>query len=233
MNDTYLSHHGVKGQKWGVRRYQNKDGSLTPLGKKRAAKLESQYEKVTGKKIGEKSSSETEQPKKKSVSEMSDSELQQYVTRLNNEKMALEYKKRISELTAKEKTLGEKFVDTSKDVLSTSITAAAKDATTKYLTKEFRKMLGVSDSEAKAAKKVGGEIKKEFKKAVDDVKKETSKSNEKEPEVVSPGGASDKKHTGKKGPTIIDADFEEVKTSEETETGRRYLALLEERRSGR
>ena len=30
-----LIHHGVKGQKWGVRRYQNKDGSLTPAGKKR------------------------------------------------------------------------------------------------------------------------------------------------------------------------------------------------------
>lgn len=33
-----LYHHGVKGQKWGVRRYQNKDGSLTPAGKKRLAK---------------------------------------------------------------------------------------------------------------------------------------------------------------------------------------------------
>lgn len=30
-----LYHYGVKGQKWGVRRYQNKDGSLTPAGKKR------------------------------------------------------------------------------------------------------------------------------------------------------------------------------------------------------
>lgn len=29
-----LYHHGVKGQRWGVRRYQNKDGSLTPAGKK-------------------------------------------------------------------------------------------------------------------------------------------------------------------------------------------------------
>jgi hypothetical protein len=28
-------HHGIKGQKWGVRRYQNKDGSLTPAGEKR------------------------------------------------------------------------------------------------------------------------------------------------------------------------------------------------------
>ena len=30
-----LHHHGIKGQKWGVRRFQNKDGSLTPAGKKR------------------------------------------------------------------------------------------------------------------------------------------------------------------------------------------------------
>ena len=31
-----LYHHGVKGMKWGVRRYQNKDGTLTPAGKRRA-----------------------------------------------------------------------------------------------------------------------------------------------------------------------------------------------------
>ncbi len=32
---TYLMHHGIKGQKWGVRRYQNEDGTLTEAGKAR------------------------------------------------------------------------------------------------------------------------------------------------------------------------------------------------------
>lgn len=36
-----LTHHGVMGMKWGVRRWQNKDGSLTAKGKARFAKVES------------------------------------------------------------------------------------------------------------------------------------------------------------------------------------------------
>lgn len=32
---TYLQHHGILGQKWGVRRFQNADGSYTNAGKKR------------------------------------------------------------------------------------------------------------------------------------------------------------------------------------------------------
>lgn len=34
-NSQYLVHHGIKGQKWGIRRYQNEDGTLTAAGRAR------------------------------------------------------------------------------------------------------------------------------------------------------------------------------------------------------
>jgi len=40
MENNSLQHHGILGQKWGIRRYQNKDGSLTNAGKKRRDRYE-------------------------------------------------------------------------------------------------------------------------------------------------------------------------------------------------
>lgn len=43
MYNNELYHHGIKGMKWGVRRYQNKDGSLTAKGKPMASKKYKKY----------------------------------------------------------------------------------------------------------------------------------------------------------------------------------------------
>lgn len=58
MSNSYLAHYGTKGQKWGNRRYQNKDGSLTPEGKARYSKqsgnrrFNKEHAKEMAKKIG-------------------------------------------------------------------------------------------------------------------------------------------------------------------------------------
>lgn len=41
-SENYLAHHGIKGQRWGVRRFENADGTLTPAGKERYGKSRKQ-----------------------------------------------------------------------------------------------------------------------------------------------------------------------------------------------
>jgi hypothetical protein len=46
MENQILQHHGVKGQRWGVRRYQYSDGSLTPMGRRRMNSTDNDNKKV-------------------------------------------------------------------------------------------------------------------------------------------------------------------------------------------
>lgn len=68
MENNQLYHHGILGMKWGVRRFQNKDGSLTKAGKKRYG-----------------DDSDEQKAKKKSVKDMSDDELNKAIRRAQME----------------------------------------------------------------------------------------------------------------------------------------------------
>lgn len=52
LRDDELYHHGVKGQRWGIRRYQNPDGTLTETGRRRYAEQTGKSFLSTAKKVG-------------------------------------------------------------------------------------------------------------------------------------------------------------------------------------
>ena len=54
MNKTVLQHHGTLGQKWGIRRFQNPDGSLTAKGQARLDKKDNKWAQTKGGRIKEK-----------------------------------------------------------------------------------------------------------------------------------------------------------------------------------
>ena len=76
-----LYHWGIKGMKWGVRRYQNKDGTLTPAGKKRYA--EDGRDEDDQEQQAQNSSSKT---RRQSISDLSDDELRTIVNRKQSER---------------------------------------------------------------------------------------------------------------------------------------------------
>lgn len=82
MENKELKHHGIKGMRWGRRRFQNHDGSLTPAGKQRYGDGPDDYDPV---------------------GRMSDQELRQRINRIDMER-------RYRDLTKRQKSAGEKFV---------------------------------------------------------------------------------------------------------------------------
>lgn len=135
-----LYHHGIKGMRWGVRRYQNKDGSLTPAGQKRRAKLEGELEKLGGQKKSGDGSESSAANRKKSISEMSNKELQEYTTRMTLEKNYYDAQRNLaSSMPPKQVSMGEKLA---KKALDEVIIPKAMEAGKAYLDKALKKAIG-------------------------------------------------------------------------------------------
>lgn len=141
-----LYHWGVKGMKWGIRRYQNKDGSLTPAGKKRRAKLEGELEKLGGKKS---SDGDDAAPRKKSVSEMSNKELQEYTTRMQLEKNYHDAQRQLAaSMPQKQVSKGQKIAE---NLLNEAVLPAVKNAGRSYLEKMMKDKMGIDTEDPVAA----------------------------------------------------------------------------------
>lgn len=108
----YLEHHGIPGQKWGVRRYQNPDGTLTEAGKDREAK-------------------QRMKSLDKSRRNISDKDLDQTINRLKKEQ-------ELHKLVNPGRTFANAVMsDIGKKVITTAVTGAALYGAKVYITKKF------------------------------------------------------------------------------------------------
>lgn len=131
MSELYLAHHGILGQKWGIRRFQKEDGSLTSAGKRRYDVSTDQLTKsrnltnagkeavAAGREIIK--TADTIRSRKSSkdqvdLSSMTDKELQQKINRMNLER---QYKN----LTAPEVSRGRQFLDDALSVAGSALAA--------------------------------------------------------------------------------------------------------------
>ena len=150
-----LQHFGIKGMKWGVRRYQNKDGSLTPAGKKRydesgekkeatvddykesLKKAQSADKALQGIKDIVNKADDVAYAKKvrNDLTQMTDKELQQAVNRLNMEERYSQVMQQRHKIDRGESKVNQ-MLDVAGDVVSGAVTALTIAVAIKELTKK-------------------------------------------------------------------------------------------------
>lgn len=169
-----LTHWGVKGMRWGVRRYQRRDGSLTKAGKrryesqmeaikekekvlKRTQRNKNRIDKLNAKKgeleewekelkgKGKKPQTQPSTPRQKSVSEMTLEELRAQTERMNAERNYYEARKNLAAANPRKVSMGEKFA---KSLMNDVIAPAAKNAGKAYLENFMKDKLGIKEEKS-------------------------------------------------------------------------------------
>lgn len=125
MSSDELYHFGMLGMKWGIRRFQNEDGTYTELGKQRRRKEDYSSKRAL---------------QLKSPSEMTDDELRKVTNRM---KLENDFKttKKISTNDNFFSKIGRKFIDSYADKLAGAAVTAAILATSKIIGEKYFKNL--------------------------------------------------------------------------------------------
>lgn len=165
--ENELMHWGIKGMKWGVRRYQNRDGSLTPAGRKRydkemaklkeeekiaknklrtqakLNKLEEKRKEVEALKSGKPLPKTAQNTSSSSLKDMSDDELRRVVNR-----MLLE--QQYNKMRPEQVSAGKKFVDkVMKDVVAPTAVEVGKQVLKDSMTKAIKNASADADKKKK------------------------------------------------------------------------------------
>lgn len=218
MVTVELRHHGIKGQRWGIRRFQQKDGSLTPLGKRRRRKGEGSDD------------SAKKETKPKSYKDMTDDELKTNIERLRLEKT---YKDLDREVNPQTVSRGKKFVNDFIDkAIIPAATEAGKDVLKKAATKYGSKALGLDEEKTEKVVKEVDQLKEEwnilnYKQKIKEMKDKEAGQNTKKPDEKPEEKPSDsddaplndaaketvnKARKPSENKTIFDAEYTEVPT---------------------
>lgn len=153
-----LYHHGILGMRWGIRRYQNADGSLTAAGRKRRAQLEGELSKLPSEKKSEDSNghaTSSAKPKPKTVNDMTDDELANATRRLQAEKNYLDLQRQVSSFTPQQKSKGREFAENFGNTILDNLRQNVSRSLSEWANKQIRDALGLDNTpEARLKKEV-------------------------------------------------------------------------------
>ena len=171
LNGYYeLYHHGILGQKWGVRRYQNPDGSLTAEGKLRYKvdpktgkykKLNYREQKRARAKYEAEKKAEAakrnKSPREKKITELTDKQLDKYINRMQKEERAIQLRNSINKLDPRPLTRGERFMNLMMDeVVIPTVREVGKEALKRMLNNALKTNNGNNNSNKNNKNNGGG-----------------------------------------------------------------------------